>query len=173
MKLSKDKAAKAKSVGKKRSAAASAKLKSKRKAKVGLRQKKKALSRKKTVRAKRKASSPPSARRKAKGPATRQEGNKAKIVRIMGQGQFTVGNRTLKRLNEVDNSIVDLVSTERSDDMEFKKRLAELSDIVMKDGKPLDPKEIIRSDIILPSTDLSIDEAKKLFRGEGVVPEII
>ncbi len=95
-----------------------------------------------------------------------------KIVRIMGHGQFTVDGRTLKKLNDIDNSIVELVSTERSDDTEFKKRLTELSNIVVENGKPLDPHEIIKSDIILPSVDLSIDEAKKLFRGEGVIPEI-
>jgi len=95
-----------------------------------------------------------------------------KIVRIMGHGQFTVDSSMLKKLNDIDNAIVELVSTERSDDTEFKKKLTELSNLVVKNGKPLDPHEIIRSDVILPSTDLSIDEAKKLFRGEGVIPEI-
>ena len=95
-----------------------------------------------------------------------------KIVRIMGHGQFTVDSTTLKKLNDIDNAIVDLVSTERSDDTQFKKKLTELSNLVVEKGKPLDPHEIIRSDIILPSADLSIDEAKKLFRGEGVIPEI-
>jgi len=94
-----------------------------------------------------------------------------RIVRIMGQGQFTVDNITLKRLNEIDDSIVQLVSKEKSDDAEFKKRLTELTDIVEAKGKPLDPKEIIQSDIILPSPDLSVDEAKRLFNGEGVIPE--
>jgi hypothetical protein len=95
-----------------------------------------------------------------------------KIVRIMGHGQFTVDSRTLKKLNEIDNTLVEIVSKERSDDNEFKKRLSELNDMVMKNGKPLDPHEIIKSDIILPSADLSIDEAKKLFQGDGVIPEI-
>ncbi|MDQ3972385.1 MAG: hypothetical protein M3219_03055, partial [Thermoproteota archaeon] len=57
-------------------------------------------------------------------------------------------------------------------DTEFRSRLTELTNIVETKGKRLNPKEIIQSDIILPSTDLSVDEAKKLFRGEGVVPEI-
>lgn len=94
-----------------------------------------------------------------------------RIVRIMGQGQFTVDNSTLKRLSELDDSIVQLVSRDRSDDTEFRNRLTELTRIVESKGKPLDPKEIIQSDIILPSTDLSVDEAKKLFMGEGVIPE--
>lgn len=95
-----------------------------------------------------------------------------KIVRIMGHGQFAVDTKILKKLRDIDTAIVELVNTERSDDFEFKKRLTELNDIVMKNGKPVDPREIIKSDIILPSADLSIDEAKRLFRGEGVVPEI-
>lgn len=97
---------------------------------------------------------------------------KARIVRIMGEGQFTVDGRTLKELSKIDNSIVQLVSRDRSDDAEFKQRLRQLTAIVEKKGRPLDPKEIIQSDIILPSVDLSIDEAKKLFKGEGVIPEI-
>jgi hypothetical protein len=95
-----------------------------------------------------------------------------KIVRIMGHGQFTVDSRTLKKLNDIDRSIVELVRSERSDNTEFKKRLTELSDMVVENGRPLDPHEIIKSDIILPSADLSVDEAKKLFQGEGVIPEI-
>jgi hypothetical protein len=94
-----------------------------------------------------------------------------KIVRIMGQGQYTVDSRTLKKLNDLDNALVELVSNERSDDAEFRRKLEELNQVVLKSGRPLDPKAIIQSDIILPSTDLSIDEAKRLFRGDGVIPE--
>jgi hypothetical protein len=124
------------------------------------------------------ASSRKAARRTAKKTAITKAKTKgvtaagSRIVRIMGHGQFTVDSRTLKKLNDLDNTIVELVNTERSDDVEFKKKLTELNRVVVKDGKPLDPHEIIKSDIILPSADLSIDEAKKLFRGEGVIPEI-
>ncbi len=97
---------------------------------------------------------------------------RTRIVRIMGQGQFTVDNKTLRELSKVDNSIVQLVNSDRPDDAEFKKRLAQLTDIVEMTGKPLNPKEIIQSDIILPSVDLSVDDAKKLFKGEGVIPII-
>jgi hypothetical protein len=89
----------------------------------------------------------------------------------MGQGQFMIDNKILKKLNQIDNSIVQLVSNDRTDNTEFKKRLTELTDIVEKNSKQLDPKEIVQSDIILPSTDLSIEEAKRLFQGEGLVPE--
>lgn len=97
---------------------------------------------------------------------------RTRIVRIMGQGQFTVDNKTLRELSKIDSSIVQLVNSDRPDDAEFKKRLAQLTDVVETTGKPLNPKEIIQSDIILPSVDLSVDDAKKLFKGEGVIPTI-
>ena len=95
-----------------------------------------------------------------------------KIVRIMGHGQFSVDHKILQRLNEIDDLLVQLVSSDKPNDSEFKKHLIELTKIVEQNGKQLDSKEIIQSDIILPSADLSVDEAKRLFTGEGVVPEI-
>jgi hypothetical protein len=124
----------------------------------------------KTRPTKRKVSIPATAKAKRATVGVRPL-QKNKIVRIMGQGQFMVDNKILKKLNEIDNSIVQLVSNDRTDNTEFKKRLTELTDIVGKNSKQLDPKEIVQSDIILPSTDLSIEEAKRLFQGEGVVPE--
>jgi hypothetical protein len=141
--------------------AAASKLKSRAK----LRAKKTSSSRKSAAKPRKKAAV---ARARAKSAGA----DGKKIVRIMGQGQFTVDGKTLKKLNDIDNALVKLVSSERSDDLEFKKRLTELNNMVVKNGKPLDPHEIIKSDIILPSADLSIDEAKRLFRGEGVIPEI-
>ncbi len=152
---------KAKSKGR----SASTKLKSRRTAKGKTRPKKAVSARRAGVKSRSKT-----AIAKAKKRSVMPSGNK--IVRIMGHGQFTVDNRTLKKLNDIDNAIVELVSAVRSDDTEFKKRLTELSNMVVQNGKPLDPHEIIKSDIILPSADLSIDEAKKLFQGEGVIPEI-
>jgi hypothetical protein len=120
-----------------------------------------------------KAASRKPAKPRSKAPAPAKAKSAArKIIRIMGQGQFAVDGRTLKKLGEIDTAIVELVRAERSDDFEFKKRLAEMNDTVVKNGKPVDSKEIIKSDIILPSSILSVDEAKKLFRGEGVIPEV-
>jgi transcriptional regulator with XRE-family HTH domain len=154
---------KAKSKGK----LAATKLKSRRTAKGKTRPKKAVSARRAGVKSKSRSKT---AIAKAKKRSVMPSGKK--IVRIMGHGQFTVDNRTLKKLNDIDNAIVELVSAARSDDTEFKKRLTELSNMVVQNGKPLDPHEIIKSDIILPSADLSIDEAKKLFQGEGVIPEI-
>jgi hypothetical protein len=150
---------------KSKSRSATSKLKSRRTVKGKSPSKKGASTRKRTVKIGKKTAIAKTRIRSTASPSN-------KIVRIMGHGQFTVDSRTLKKLNDIDNTIVEMVSVERSDDTEFKKKLTELSHMVVENGKPLDPHEIIKSDIILPSADLSIDEAKKLFRGEGVIPEI-
>jgi hypothetical protein len=150
---------------KSKSGSAASKLRSKRTVK-GKSHSKKVVSTRKAAVKTRKKTAIAKTRKKGSAPSSN------KIVRIMGHGQFTVDSRTLKKLNDIDNTIVGIVSVERSDDTEFKKKLTELSHMVVENGKPLDPHEIIKSDIILPSADLSIDEAKKLFRGEGVIPEI-
>jgi len=98
---------------------------------------------------------------------------RTKIVRVTGRGQFTVDSATLKRLNEIDNSIVQLVSDGRDDEKDFRKKLAELAEIVAKNGRPLDPKEIVESDVILPGMDVSIEEARQIFRGEGIIPDLL
>ena len=144
---------------------AATRLKSRRTGKGKSRSKRVITTRKVTTKTRNKTAIAKAGKRSAKAPTN-------KIVRIMGHGQFTVDSRTLKKLNDIDSAIVEMVGTERSDDTEFKRKLTELSKLVIDNGKPLDPHEIIRSDIILPSADLSIDEAKKLFRGEGVIPEI-
>ncbi|HJT49985.1 MAG TPA: hypothetical protein VJ729_17520 [Nitrososphaeraceae archaeon] len=109
---------------------------------------------------------------KVKRSTTAKAATMKKIVRIMGHGQFSVDHKILQRLNEIDDLLVQLVSADRPNDSEFKKHLIELTKIVEQNGKQLDSKQIIQSDIILPSADLSVDEAKRLFTGEGVVPEI-
>jgi hypothetical protein len=119
-------------------------------------------------------------RKRVKAATTRSREDKnttpakqSRIVRIMGHGQFTVNSDTLKRLNEIDSSLVQLITNERFPDAaEFKRLLSQLNEIVQDNSEPLDPKEIIQSDIILPSTDLSIEEAKKLFTGQRVIPEV-
>ena len=45
--------------------------------------------------------------------------------------------------------------------------------MVANEGKPLGDTEIVQSDIILPASDISIEEARKLVIGEGVIPETL
>jgi hypothetical protein len=98
-----------------------------------------------------------------------------KIVRILGYGQFAVDNDTLDEINKIDNSIVKLLENEEKDDHvhpEFKRQLKLLDEMVTEKGMIVDSKEIIESDIVLPGKDITLEEARKVFKGEGIVKDI-
>jgi hypothetical protein len=44
--------------------------------------------------------------------------------------------------------------------------------LITVEGKRLDDKEIKQSNIIVPDPDISIEQAKKIFKDEGIIPEI-
>ena len=99
--------------------------------------------------------------------------NYGTIVRIMGQGQFEINEDTVKRINEVDDAIVQILQNEsKADDQEYRAKITEIVQTIKSEGKKLEDKELVESDIIVPDTDISIDEAKKVFQGEGIIPEI-
>lgn len=91
------------------------------------------------------------------------------IIRILGEGQFKLDDKHLDRLNGIDNEIVEHVS--RGDKVEFRKDLAKLISIIKEEGEPLDPVEIVSSDVIIPPGDMSIAEAKKVFCGQGLIKD--
>jgi hypothetical protein len=93
-----------------------------------------------------------------------------KIIRVLGHGQYSVDSETLRKLNAIDNSIVRRFEEENLTDEEFKMKIEQLGEIVTRKGKLLDPKVIVSSDIILPGNDLTIEEAGKIFHGEGIIP---
>jgi hypothetical protein len=101
---------------------------------------------------------------------TATRGVKKRIIRVLGQGQFSVDSETLGKLNSIDNSIVRKLETENLTDQEFKLKMEQLEEIVTKKGKLLDPRVIVSSDIILPGNDLTIEEANRFFHGEGIIP---
>jgi hypothetical protein len=91
------------------------------------------------------------------------------IVRIMGEGQYEVDSCLLDQLNIIDNRIVDHVSQGKQ--KEFREELDKLISTVEKKGKQLDFKEIITSDVIVPPKDLTLEEAKGIFTGYGLIKD--
>jgi hypothetical protein len=91
------------------------------------------------------------------------------IVRILGEGQFEVEGSLVDRLNAIDNKIVEHVN--KGDRKEFKNDLARLISAIKEKGEPIDPVDIVPSDIIVPPEDLTLEEARKVFRGEGLIED--
>ena len=91
------------------------------------------------------------------------------IIRIMGEGQFRVSSTLLDDLNVIDNRIVDRVA--KDDEASFKRELSALISTIKGNGEPLDPTEIVESDIIVPPGDLTFAEAKRVFSGCGLIED--
>jgi archaellum component FlaC len=98
------------------------------------------------------------------------------IVRISGKGQFKINSEILDKINKIDNSIVDLIenyssgtSDHKTTQKDLQNKLTEMVSLITSNVQPLDHKEIVQSETIIPDSDLSIEEATKIFKGEGVI----
>ena len=89
------------------------------------------------------------------------------IIRILGIGQFKLDDRHIDCLNKIDNQIVEHVSKGR--EKEFRKDLAKIISMIQEKGEAIDPAEIISSDIIVPPADMTLEEARQVFSGEGLI----
>jgi hypothetical protein len=69
-------------------------------------------------------------------------------------------------LNKIDNRIVDLVNEGKAE--EFRKELAKLISEIKEKGETIGEEEIVKSDLIVPPEDLSLKEAKDIFKGSGI-----
>jgi len=90
------------------------------------------------------------------------------IVRILGEGQRTVSDGDLEGLNALDNELIAAV--EAGDADAFARSLTALLDKVRQVGTPLPDEEIVPSDLVLPSSDASLDEVRELLGDDGLIP---
>ena len=92
------------------------------------------------------------------------------IVRVMGEGQFEIDDEVAKGLNELDEQ------AERALQSEDQKQLAELlermAEAVRTNGARLPDEDLSPSEGIVPPPDLTLEEAKELFEGEGLIPDL-
>ena len=98
------------------------------------------------------------------------------LVRISGKGQFKINSDILDKINEIDNSIVTLIenysrgaSDHKTTQKDLQTKLTQMISLITSNGQPLDVEEIVKSDTIIPDSDLFLEEATKIFKGEGVV----
>ncbi|WP_445474711.1 PspA-associated protein PspAA [Methanococcoides methylutens] len=91
------------------------------------------------------------------------------IIRIMGEGQYEVPGSLFDELNIIDNRIVDLVGKENEAD--YRTELLRLIHVIKSNGKQLDDASIVESNIIVPPEDLSLQEAKEIFTGSGLLED--
>jgi hypothetical protein len=90
------------------------------------------------------------------------------IVRILGEGQFSVDEAATVELNKLDTQLEAAV--DRNDETAFTAALHGLLDQVRALGSPLPSDALEPSDLILPSSDSSMDEVRKLLSDDGLIP---
>lgn len=91
------------------------------------------------------------------------------IVRISGEQQFRIPDSEEEPLNELDNLVVEAI--EADDEDGFRSSFGKMHKMVRESGEPLPEDELVPSDLILPPADLSLEEAKGEFTGEGLIPD--
>ena len=92
------------------------------------------------------------------------------IVRIMGEGQWSVDDDEIRELDSLDSQAGKLL--EAGDEEGLRRILGERADRVRANGERLPDADLHPSDAIVPPTDLSLDEARELFDGEGLIPDL-
>ncbi|GGP00843.1 PspA-associated protein PspAA [Wenjunlia tyrosinilytica] len=90
------------------------------------------------------------------------------IVRIMGEGQVRLADSHLTRLNELDDAL--LAAMDNGDDASFRLTLNALLDAVRELGEPLPDDSLEPSELILPSSDASLEEVRAMLRDDGLIP---
>jgi hypothetical protein len=91
------------------------------------------------------------------------------IVRIATEDQYRLPDGVAERLNELDNDAVAAV--EAGDEPRFHELFDAMLDLVRAEGHHLGDEELDASDVILPPPDLTFEEARSEFTGDGLIPD--
>ena len=91
------------------------------------------------------------------------------IVRIAGEGQFTLPDDHAARLNDLDNQAV--AAAEAKDEAKFNELWQQMLSLVTNAGEEVPVDDLVESDVILPPRDISFDEACAEFTGDGLIPD--
>jgi hypothetical protein len=93
------------------------------------------------------------------------------IVRLMGgDGQYRVDDSLLERLNELDDQAV--AALERNDEAELDAKLDEMADLVRSGGEALPEDDLSASDVVIPPSDLTLEETRRLLSDDGLIPDL-
>ncbi len=91
------------------------------------------------------------------------------IVRVVGQGQFEVDDGLMERLDALDREAMDALG--RDDEESLDRSLDEMSRLVRAEGRSLPDDALSASDIVIPPSDLTLAETRKLVSDQGFLPD--
>jgi hypothetical protein len=92
------------------------------------------------------------------------------IARLLNEGQYRIDDTLAAKLDELDDKAV--AALEANDEEELDRQLDEMWRLVQSEGERLPDDDLHASDLIIPPTDLTLEETRRLFSEEGLIPEI-
>jgi PspA-Associated protein len=92
------------------------------------------------------------------------------IARLMGEGQYRIDEALRAQLNELDERAAAAVDAQ--DEGALDDVLDEMWQLVQDRGERLADEDLSTSDLIIPPSDLTLEETRQLFTEEGLVPDL-
>jgi hypothetical protein len=92
------------------------------------------------------------------------------IVRVLGEAQYDIDDEVAKGLNELDEQAE--AALEAGDQEQLSALLSRMAEQVRTNGAKLADDDLSPSEAIIPPEDLTLDEARELFDGEGLIPDL-
>jgi hypothetical protein len=91
------------------------------------------------------------------------------IVRIFSEGQYRLADSDAARVHELEQEYID--SVDSGDEAVFRTKFDALLTYVRDVGELLAADELEPSALILPPADITLDEARAEFTGDGLIPD--
>ena len=92
------------------------------------------------------------------------------IVRIMGEGQFEIDEEVAKGLNDLDQQAEQALGA--GDAERLGELLERMAEAVRTNGARVPDEDLSPSEALVPPPDLSLEEARELFEGDGLIPDL-
>jgi hypothetical protein len=91
------------------------------------------------------------------------------IVRILTEGQYELDDETAAEVEKLDHEVVD--TCKAGDEARFHEDFSRLLELVRSRGAVVEDDDLRPSELILPPPDTSLEEARREFTAEGLIPE--
>jgi hypothetical protein len=91
------------------------------------------------------------------------------IVRVFSDGQYRIPDDAQARLHELDVATVEAIDA--NDEGAFKSSYGALIELIHANGERLADDDLAPSDLMLPPSDITLEEAQEEFTGEGLLPD--
>jgi hypothetical protein len=92
------------------------------------------------------------------------------IVRLMGEGQYRIDDALHRDLDGLDERAV--AALDAGDETELDARLDDMWRLVRERGERLPDDDLSPSDLIVPPSDLTLEETRQLFSDQGLIPDL-